>query len=579
MPDPFNPFAKTMSTAVRPQPRPAMKDLVQQQRIAPASAPASAQPALRSNDPAQRMRAELQNLGYSAPVIAGILANAQHESNFNPNVSGDNKTAHGYFQHRLDRVDNFIRETGMHPSKATPEAAARFVDWELRNPDKAGMTPDQAARIRSAGSASEAAMLFQEYYERPKVVDPARGQTALQYMNGVGPTFARKINEGVHGNLQAGVFDPSLYDPALASIAQAQQAALTPFSAEVDRAPRPEMPDAPVLAQKDFTKQDELLAGLAPMAFGEQEEATLKRTRLWQGAAQALASLSDDAGVGQILAKVGAGMLGGRLSANDEIQARADQYDEQMRQYQMLKLQYEDGKADEVLNAANAQAQLGYDHAMKSWADAAGQWQTDNTVSVQGGMLMTTTVGPDGNLVVSGKPIEALVAPAYAMQRAAVQTQIADGENRENVGNAALVNSAIVQAATAGAQADTEASIAQTSTDPSIGVGVGAATYAVSAVTNGLGPNIASQELWDQYQEEAKAELSQAGLNQASPDWTEQLEKRLATKLTLLLMSDENAAANMQQYSSILSGLDEARAKTTTRRKTGDTTTTTQLQR
>ena len=121
--------------------------------------------------------------GFSPHVVAGILANVQHESSFDPARSGDNGTAHGYFQHRLDRVDNFVEVTGTHPSQATPQQAVQFFKWELDNPSKAGMTAAQANEIKNAKDAKEAAMLIQKYYERPLKVDPARGKTAGLYYN------------------------------------------------------------------------------------------------------------------------------------------------------------------------------------------------------------------------------------------------------------------------------------------------------------------------------------------------------------------------------------------------------------
>ncbi len=130
---------------------------------------------------AQAMAATASSLGYSRSVVAGLLANVQHESSFNPGQSGDGGTAFGYFQHRDERVENFQRVTGVHPSQATPEQAIKFFDWEMKHPAEAGMSADEVNAIKNAPNAQVAAMLIQRHYERPLHVDPARGQTAMAF--------------------------------------------------------------------------------------------------------------------------------------------------------------------------------------------------------------------------------------------------------------------------------------------------------------------------------------------------------------------------------------------------------------
>lgn len=162
------------------------------------------------------MATALAGQGFSAPVVAGILANAQHESGFDPRASGDSGSAHGYFQHRNERVTNFQRVIGVHPSQATPEQAARFVGWELNNPEAAGMTPAQAAAIKNSKTPAEAAMNFQRFYERPKNIDPARGATA----NGYAQSFSRSST--VEGQRQT-----------TRPITQVQQGERKPTAAEI----------------------------------------------------------------------------------------------------------------------------------------------------------------------------------------------------------------------------------------------------------------------------------------------------------------------------------------------------------
>ena len=116
---------------------------------------------------AGRMAGVFRANGLSDAVIAGILGNIQYESGFNARAVGDSGTAFGHAQWRAGRVDNFQRQIGVHPSRATGEQSARFILWELQNPGAAGMRPEQAAAIRNARTPEEAADLFERYYERP----------------------------------------------------------------------------------------------------------------------------------------------------------------------------------------------------------------------------------------------------------------------------------------------------------------------------------------------------------------------------------------------------------------------------
>ena len=125
------------------------------------------------------------------PVVAGILANLEHESGFNPSVNpGDAGTAHGVAQWRGERAENFQRVTGVHPSKATPAQSAQFIKHELNNPKQAGMTVAQRDAILGAKTPGEAAELFDKYYERSDGKARARRvATAAKYADATGGTM------------------------------------------------------------------------------------------------------------------------------------------------------------------------------------------------------------------------------------------------------------------------------------------------------------------------------------------------------------------------------------------------------
>ncbi|HEU4805007.1 MAG TPA: phage tail tip lysozyme [Nitrobacter sp.] len=137
-------------------------------QAAPMSLPQVGAQTAPANDYATGVSSTLSAAGLPAPVVAGFLGNGHHESGgWNIGAAGDGGTAHGAFQWRGERAANFQRVTGVHPNQATPEQTARFVMWELQNPEAAGMTREQAQAILSARSPQEAALLVSRYYERP----------------------------------------------------------------------------------------------------------------------------------------------------------------------------------------------------------------------------------------------------------------------------------------------------------------------------------------------------------------------------------------------------------------------------
>jgi hypothetical protein len=155
----------------------------------PTAQPPAAGPTASADAFPASMASVFSQAGVPAPVIAGILANGHHESGgqWSATQPGDGGTAHGAFQWRNERADNFQRITGAHPSQATPEQTAQFVLWELQNPEAAGMTREQAAAILNAQTPEDAALLFSQHYERPNAQfahNDRRAALASQYAGG-----------------------------------------------------------------------------------------------------------------------------------------------------------------------------------------------------------------------------------------------------------------------------------------------------------------------------------------------------------------------------------------------------------
>lgn len=371
-------------------------------------------------------------------------------------------------------------------------------------------------------------------------------------------------------------FNPALYGPAIGSINAAEKAALTPFSQTTERAPMPELPAAPDLPSRDFSAQDELIAQMAPKAFDPEgpEADALQRRRLWQGAAQALASLDDDAGVGQILARVGAGILGGRMAADDEVQARLDAYDQKMQEYRALQYGHEGKKADAKFEEANQEVQLAYQRSVNQWNVKMQDWSKNNGATVQGNMLIITKTNEDGSLSTQGIPIPALTAPQFGMARANVQASMAGAANSAAAAQAAAVSSAIISTAGGLVQADLAQQLAGED-DPAVANSLAAATMASNAVKYGLGAQIAgSAEVWAALLAEAQAEAGVQPGMQVSSAQSEQIENYLVGALTQDLLTSPETRKRVEKYAPALTGLGRASQKRQVRRRQGNTTTT-----
>lgn len=418
-------------------------------------------------------------------------------------------------------------------------------------------------------SASRAAALhLKESYDRTG----SWQQAVREYIGGPNPenhgpvtaSYVDRVMQAFGGAgapvLQSG-FDPRYFNQAQSTIGQASQLAMQPFETSVARPPRPEMPELPAdMPHKDFAAQDALMASLAPQAFGEEESQALGRRRLWQGAAQALASLDDDSGIGTILARVGAGMLGGRLSANDEIQARADAFDEQMRNYNLLKLQHEDTKAQQAFDEATAEAGLAYQHSWAKFTEAARQFDQDNTWGIQGNAFVSSSVGPNGELQVKTVPIASMTLPQFAMQRAQIQAGMGSAANQASQANAALVNSSIAQAAIADAT--------EGQGDAGVGMGQAALAFAAPAITAGYGEQILGPEVWADAMDAANQHAAQIG-NGDPEAIADARQQYLSGVLAQYLASDVNAQAKFEELLPLLVGMQDTRRSV--RRRAGTT--------
>jgi Phage tail lysozyme len=103
----------------------------------------------------------LLSQGVSPLQAAGIVGNLAQESNLNPTVRGDNGSAYGLAQWRLDRrsaLEGFARQRGGH--HADPYTQLDFLLHEARQ-------RGDLSAMGSAQTPGQAAKIFADRYERP----------------------------------------------------------------------------------------------------------------------------------------------------------------------------------------------------------------------------------------------------------------------------------------------------------------------------------------------------------------------------------------------------------------------------
>ncbi|WP_151743010.1 MULTISPECIES: phage tail tip lysozyme [unclassified Acinetobacter] len=105
--------------------------------------------------------------GWSKEQAAGIVANLQHESNFNTKAVGDGGKAVGIAQWHPDRQANFKKAFGKNLKDASFQEQLEFIHYEMTK----GTEQNAGAKLKEAKTASEAGAVVSKYYERPLLRD------------------------------------------------------------------------------------------------------------------------------------------------------------------------------------------------------------------------------------------------------------------------------------------------------------------------------------------------------------------------------------------------------------------------
>lgn len=104
-----------------------------------------------------------EDKGWTPEQAAGITANLQQESGFDPKAKGDGGKAAGVAQWHPDRQENFKKFSGKDIKDSSLEEQLAFVDYEL----KQGTEKWAGKLLMKAKTAMEAAGVVSSKYERP----------------------------------------------------------------------------------------------------------------------------------------------------------------------------------------------------------------------------------------------------------------------------------------------------------------------------------------------------------------------------------------------------------------------------
>lgn len=204
--------------------------------------------------------------GWTEDQAKGIAANIEQESGFRADAEGDGGNAYGLAQWHPDRQANFAKFSGKDIRQSTAQEQLDFIHYELtRGKEKAA-----GERLKMASSASEAAAIVSQYYERPADQDGEIARRAA-IANSYGGTPAlesqapvvdlsnqdqwRKMQSELASGSKAG---PGLMDQ-IDKWAKAQRRAPEPYTAGGIIAPSaaqaPQAPSAPA-SQQPVQHQD-----------------------------------------------------------------------------------------------------------------------------------------------------------------------------------------------------------------------------------------------------------------------------------------------------------------------------------
>lgn len=145
---------------------------------------------------------------------------------------------------------------------------------------------------------------------------------------------------------------------------QEYNAAIKPTVATFSESAQPGLPQMADMVAPDFSAGDAAFEATAPkQPFDtEKEKSAVLRQGFFKGIADAMMSVSGGrpVGFGELLMKMGAGAMSGRIAGAEKIEARQQQFDQEMAQYNRALASRNDQKAAQMATTINANVEQDY---------------------------------------------------------------------------------------------------------------------------------------------------------------------------------------------------------------------------
>jgi LysM repeat protein len=132
-------------------------------------------PGVRGN--AQQTIAFFMSKGLTRAQAAGIAGNMLYESGFNPSAVGDGGTSFGVAQWHNGRGSAMKQWTVAQGYSSTSFKGQLEYLWHELNHSES----NALSKLRASSTPYDAGMAFCRYFERPAVINPARGQAADRF--------------------------------------------------------------------------------------------------------------------------------------------------------------------------------------------------------------------------------------------------------------------------------------------------------------------------------------------------------------------------------------------------------------
>lgn len=331
---------------------------------------------------------------------------------------------------------------------------------------------------------------------------------------------------------------------AMGQLGAAQQAALQPFSATIERPPMPEAPRPTPVARTDFSQSDARLQELMPQEMLEKEKLSMERRGWFQGLAQALSSAPEGVGLGKLFGMIGGASLGGRMAAQDEIQRRQDVFEQKMTVWKTAMFNNDLNKAQTAAREAQLENDRNDQYALNQWQTAMQQWRADNNVTMQGDALVATRADKNGNLIVSRIPVPGAVNSAFALRRAELLSglgnQAFQGQYMVSQANNSLMGGyagAMLSQSLMGGGGEDAASAAA----------AGPAGYATFVAQTDKVAEVVGEEGAQSLNERVDNSLQKMGFMPGTAGYTQRREQLVATELVNLTLMDPSYMTKLQQ--------------------------------